>query len=441
MGSTDVSNVHVVCHDSGSMDTAFGNGGTVIAGSGTAHDQAYGLAVAPDGRIVLSGLCGSNAPFSSSCLLRLTSDGRVDTSFHGDGWTGVPLATMVNACPMADRSDPFMDWATPVAIDTSDQSIVVGGSIYGRVGTIPAEGCYTLYRVLADGSMDGQFGTLGLSVGRHHSAFTIEKIRSLSILPGADRSILTAGHKFASGNQQLVLALHDLRGAPDLRFGSAHSGYNTAGNSASGIYSSPGAIAIQPDRNILVAGTVNSSAGIIRFLSDGSQLDLTFDSVEKDGIVGNADAYSFTDMTVQGDGRILALSAQSSSPMTCRVWRYDSSGLLDSSFGNGGYADIPFTGVTSNLFCTRMAIQSDGKIVVAGRRYDPYGSDHFAFIARLDAQGSLDEAFTAGGVRRFPNSAPVQFNALALDGNGGIYAAGAQTISSYDDFYLVKVWE
>ena len=69
----------------GDMDTTFGSGsGMVRTAIGTGDDRATAIALQPDGKIVVAGYCsnGSNYDF---CLARYHSNGTLDSSFASDG--------------------------------------------------------------------------------------------------------------------------------------------------------------------------------------------------------------------------------------------------------------------------------------------------------------------------------------------------------------------
>jgi serralysin len=63
----------------GSRDSSFGSGGTVVSPLPSRDSEAWGLALGSDGKLVLAGDVGVFA------LTRFSSDGSLDTSFSGDG--------------------------------------------------------------------------------------------------------------------------------------------------------------------------------------------------------------------------------------------------------------------------------------------------------------------------------------------------------------------
>jgi uncharacterized delta-60 repeat protein len=77
-----------------------------------------------------------------------------------------------------------------------------------------------------------------------------------------------------------------------------------------------------------------------------------------------------------------------------RVWRTNSSGQPDLSFGQQGLALIPFPNFTQ---VKSVAIAPDGKIVVVGTATKPAGGSEFALL-RLNMDGTLDTGFGQNGL-------------------------------------------
>jgi uncharacterized delta-60 repeat protein len=171
--------------------------------------------------------------------------------------------------------------------------------------------------------------------------------------------------------------------------------------------------AVQSDGKIVVAGTItnpltfNSSIVVARFNSNGS-LDTTFG--DNDSIGGyttftfNSGAESFAhDLAIDSTGRIVVVGrgkAALSSDNGFGVARLGTDGELDTSFDTDGMTVTLFaTGVGFSSEARGVAIQSDGKIVVAGTEDKPNsatGRDDFA-VARYNSNGSLDTSFGVGG--------------------------------------------
>ena len=135
----------------GSLDTGFGVGGGVTAGLTVATTDPCGLAIGSDGSIVAACTVQTGASDYAFGVVRLASDGTLDTSFNESG-------------EVTDDWGDSCNHATSVAIE-SDGSILVGGY------DASVSGDYVdLVRFLPDGSLDpnflyGQLGSTSRSPG------------------------------------------------------------------------------------------------------------------------------------------------------------------------------------------------------------------------------------------------------------------------------------
>ena len=98
---------------------------------------------------------------------------------------------------------------------------------------------------------------------------------------------------------------------------------------------------------------------------------------------------------VQPDGRIVVIGSTSSAltQSDFTAVRLTSAGTLDTSFGTGGHATVDFGGDDR---VEAAALQSDGRIVLAGSTTAGMGGHDFA-AARLNPDGSVDTSFGTGG--------------------------------------------
>ena len=119
------------------------------------------------------------------------------------------------------------------------------------------------------------------------------------------------------------------------------------------------------------------------------------------------------------------------------IVRYRSDGSLDPSFGSAGRV---YTDLGGQDWVGEVVIQPDGKIVAAGNAERTQESDDFG-VVRYNANGTLDGSFGEGGKLRTQvgvgNSGAY---AIALQGNGKIVVAGVASSSSdgNDDLALVR---
>jgi len=124
-------------------------------------------------------------------------------------------------------------------------------------------------------------------------------------------------------------------------------------------------------------------------------------------------------IAIQSDGKSVAagFSSASGGGSDFALARYNLNGTLDVSFGTGGKVTTDFG--SSHDSARAVAIQSDGKLVVAGYRGDILSSEDFA-LARYNLNGTLDTSFGAAGTV-LSSSLPNGITALGLDAAGNIF--------------------
>jgi uncharacterized delta-60 repeat protein len=150
-------------------------------------------------------------------------------------------------------------------------------------------------------------------------------------------------------------------------------------------------------------------------------LDASFDS---DGIVttdfGGTD--QIWSVAIQSDGKIV-VAGQSDSEFG--LARYTTAGALDTTFGSGGIVTTIISGTDRVL---SVVIQSDGKIIAAG-----YSNNNFA-LARYTTAGALDTTFDSDGIVTTDFGSTDQIWSVAIQSDGMIIAVG----SSNDNFALAR---
>jgi len=183
------------------------------------------------------------------------------------------------------------------------------------------------------------------------------------------------------------------------------------------------AMALQSDGKIVMVGGTFTDFVLARFNADGS-LDTSFGSGGKlttDMVAGEQE--EALAVAVQADGKIVVAgftgTAGPGGPQNFALARYLTNGTLDSAFGTGGRI---VTGVPGNAFA--LAIQPDGRIVVGGR----VGED--IQLARFNASGTLDSSFGGNGIAVALDIAGAGDAAanLVLLPNGSIVVSGNSTI-------------
>ncbi|PYK09460.1 MAG: hypothetical protein DME65_11915 [Verrucomicrobia bacterium] len=109
------------------------------------------------------------------------------------------------------------------------------------------------------------------------------------------------------------------------------------------------------------------------------------------------------------------------------IARYNTDGSLDASFGNNGRITTDFPGLAAVI--SAVVVQPDGKILVAGGAFPLFTFAGDFKIARYNPDGSLDASFGIGGIVTtiFPGDGSYAF-ALALQSDGKIIAAGTDFV-------------
>jgi uncharacterized delta-60 repeat protein len=186
----------------------------------------------------------------------------------------------------------------------------------------------------------------------------------------------------------LVKAAPNAPGDLDLTFG----GFGAGGKVVSPVSGSASGMVLQPDGKIVVVGNIGSSWFVMRYLPNGT-LDSTFSG---DGMATFSNAlYGLhaSDVALQSDGKIVVAGMIYTSPSDFMLARVTPSGALDTSFGNSGYVTTDFDMGDDEAYA--ILVQPDDKIVAAGTAL--VGNDHDFAAARYTVNGALDNTFSGDG--------------------------------------------
>ncbi len=253
-----------------------------------------------------------------------------------------------------------------------------------------------------------------------------------------DGKIVVAGTTFDGTSNNFAIARYLADGSLDNSFGG--NGFLTTNFSPLSVSAKD--LALQADGKIVVVGAgrdislSNYDFVLARYNSDGS-LDSTFDGDGKlNTDIGTVDFGE--SVAIQSDGKIVvAGSTQSGADNNFAVVRYNSNGSLDTTFDSDGVVTTDFGG-SSNDEASAAVIQSDGKIVVVGRTQG-FGDSDFA-IARYNPNGSQDATFDSDGlvVTDFPTLRDDAARDVTLQSDGKIVVAGEAVVSFGTDVALTR---
>ena len=357
---------------------------------------------------------GIEGPDSEELSASPITKGAADTSFDGDG-----AAVDDNAA--GGNGD---DYGYSMAID-SNRKILVSGYSKNSGG----KNALIIWRYNINGSGDTGFGTSGIATG----GATNKNYYNYSMDLDTQERILTAGDK--EGSSDIFVVRFSGGGILDNAFGISGIYTYESGSDDYGY-----ALTVDDSDRAIFAGTTGSVLKVGRLTASGT-LDATFGA---GGIASYSDDNpglgGYRCITLDSSGRILVTgSTQPSGNNDMTIWRYASGGTLDSSFGSGGV--VVFPGSSNNDMGYAVTTDPSGKILVAGYITHSSGDTDMA-VWRYNSDGSPDTTFGGGagyithdgasGTSRQDDYA----YSLAFDLLGKIVVAG----SSKDTHQNMVVW-
>ena len=408
-----LSSVHAVQAAPGDLDPTFDSDGRVTTDFAGNSDVAFAVAIQTDGKLVVAGWAFTSTDYDFA-LARYNPDGSLDSTFGSGGRVTTDFAG--NA-----------DMAFALAIQADGKLVVAG-----RAFTSTTKSDFALARYNPDGSLDSTFG----SGGRVTTDFASSSAEVFALVIRADGKLVVAGGT-SSGFSDLDFAL--ARYNSD---GSLDPTFDFDGRVTTDLASGSDvafALAIQADGKLVVAGRtftgIDFDFALARYNSDGS-LDSTFDG---DGRVTTNFAGSSEEvlaLAIEADGKlVVAGDTSTGTELDFALARYNPDGSLDSTFDSDGRVTTNFPGNSAEA--SALAIQADGKLVVAGDT--DTGTDFNFALTRYNSDGSLDSTFGSSGrvTTDFAGSFDVAL-ALAIQADGKLVAAGGANTGNGLDFALAR---
>lgn len=267
----------------GSLDTAFGSGGTVDVFN-VGPDTAY-VALQPDGRVLLGG---------GLLMARVNPDGSLDTGF---GQKGIA---------------PLVAPACAIALQSNGKILAVTN---GNIGPPipPANGGIVRYN--ANGSVDTSFGTMGriASVVGTTAAQLQSNGQIVAVGPILSKAfVVRFPFPAVSSNTDFGVARYGSNGAIDTTFGKHGLGLTDFSNIAP--FAIPTSVALESNGDILVAGQVAgqspSSFALTRYTPTGI-LDTTFGTGGKVTTAFGTNNGTITAVALDRAGRLVAVGTVS----------------------------------------------------------------------------------------------------------------------------------
>jgi len=257
-----------------------------------------------------------------------------------------------------------------------------------------------------------------------------------SLLEQPDGKFVLSGYAFTDHNYDFALLRYNNEGSGlDSSFGTGGKVTTDIGVNQDYAYAS----ALQSDGKIILCGTTYNNKqwqiALVRYNPDGS-LDQSFGS---SGIVLTALHDSDDEaksIAIQADGKIIVAGyTRDNKKYNFALVRYNKNGNLDSTFGKYGIVETPIG--SGDAEANGVVIESDGKIVAAG--YSSNGKDDDFTLACYNPDGSLDKNFGTGGITTTDfGFGDDHCNAVALQSDGAIVAAGYAFNGTDKDYAVAR---
>ncbi|MFM9961779.1 MAG: hypothetical protein ACKV2Q_11205 [Planctomycetaceae bacterium] len=344
-------------------------------------NKASGLAIHSNGRIIVVGTAEIDSSGDRNfAVARLLPNGKLDTSFSGDGKQTVAF----------DRGGNREDTASGVAVQTDGKIVIVGTATMNSSGDTD----FAIARLLPSGLLDSTFDSDGKQTVEIQPSSGLADIASAVAIVDGNRIIVAGSSRTSgAGGHDFAVVKLTTNGSLDRSFdfdGRAKIAFDLGGQNDDRATS----LGVQNGKIVVggfaqMDGRGNDDFAVTRLNSNGS-LDRTFDGDGKATVpfdVGGAKQDRAASLAIQSNGNILlAGSAQmdASGDFDFAVVRLKIDGRRDTAFDGDGKGTIAFDrGGSKADFATGVAIQPNVRIVIAGRAQKTSAGDFDFALTRL----------------------------------------------------------
>lgn len=392
----------------GTLDTSFGNSGTLLIQVGPFRSYARSIALQADGKIVIGAYTYDDIA-ADFAVIRLLADGTLDNSFGNNGIT------------IADAgSHDIVD----AMILLNDGKILLAGNNYTD---------FLAARFNTDGSLDTTFGTNGwTAIGFDSSDSQVKDVALQD-----DGKILLSGYAYnnSTGVNSMATTRINADGSIDPTFGTAGKITVNSGNNDDFAV----AIAVQTDGKIVMGGYTYVGENPLRYDLVAVRLntDGTFDdNYANNGVaIGRVleDGQNYAEqMILQPDDKIiLAGYAAEIDNYNLAMLRFDTDGNVDTTFGIDGKVSTDINARPD--FGKAITLQPDNKIILAGYSYAPSGVGEIV-VARYDNIVLGTNDYQDLEFRLYPNPADEQIT-IELNDDSSNYQVEILDILGRKVFY------
>ena len=272
-------------------------------------------------------------------------------------------------------------------------------------------------------------GTIDTTYGASHNGTQLEPLGSGdaeafgAAFDGSGR-LVVAGH-VRSDKDRFAIARFNADGTLDDTFGGGGSAISVGPGDSGGH-----AMAMQPDGKILVGGYSMNGAQkvftVVRYNANDT-IDTTYGT--NGAYIASGTAGIVTAMALQSTGKLVIAGGLP----TVRMQRLNADGTLDTTFGTGGTVTLG-TGIQS---AQDMAAYPDDRVVVMGLAT---GDSNAMAVARLGADGAIDSTFGTSGMTMvagggFGGGA----GGVVLNGDGSLVVSGSYNSGAVANVLVAKL--
>jgi uncharacterized delta-60 repeat protein len=366
-------------------------------------DSSYGVA----GKVV------TNLSLRSFFDATMDAAGNVFLSVRTNSNSGIYSVIKVDGTGTVDAgfsSDGIAETALGVRYGYAIAAQTDGKAVVASYKTVNFMNDIFVERFNADGSLDTTFGDVdtnsGVGAKLGYTSWNAGADESPDdILIQADGKIIVVGYSYDdnTGLEPIAIRRFNPDGTPDTGFGSQGTILET-NSGAWSIYSnyfSDSRAALQSDGKLVVAASADGDALVLARYTSSGVLDTSFGNGGKVAVDGNATNWILTgasDIKIDATGNIFVLGDDG-----LVVAKFLPNGDLDSAFGQNGIANISLDGYA---YGSSLSLTSGGKILITGGYEEPVNDDGQFMVVRLNADGTQDATF--GGAKSYElGSAPM----------------------------------
>lgn len=375
--------------------------GVVRAFLGKTSDNAYGIAVQTDGKVLVAG-ASHNGKDNDAVLLRFLPDGSLDTRF------GVGGAATFDSKKGDDKAYSVAVWW--------DGKIYLSGEVSNG-----KDSDFAVWKFLSDGKIDKKFGKDGLARADFGKGDDI----AYTMVVQTDGKVILGGTAMGKEDKDFAMAKFIKDGAPDINFGLNGKIITSLGD----LYGHPGdesgyGLVQLPEGRIVQIGSSEiqnkSVMSVVRYFGDG-RLDQGFG---KKGILfpsfPGMETRAYASAVDSQRRTVIAGNIQQNKKRELVVIRVLPSGQIDTEFGDDGKTVIPMPGTHNVIY--GVAFDNQKRIVLGGGIGD---ADRMQiFTGRLDENGKVDTTFGNNGTTTYSDGKYDVAFAVALQQDGKIISAG-----------------